>query len=147
MKIWSIILFFGLTLSAYAQQVNYNGVTYKVKGKVILKDGVDVTNTITLSEQTGIKNALAKAKSVKKTEKKLKATEKKQKKAEKELKQKQKAQSNFEKSNKKHDQALKKYEKLKSKGKLSPEDENKWLKKINKLKGTNEKAKRKLKKA
>lgn len=158
MKLWMVLLFmiFGLTLNA--QDISVNGVNYVIDNDKILKDGVDVTNTLAEHEKTAIFSAfnerLAKIKEAKKVEKNLekaekdqKKAEKRQKKAEKALKQKEKAQSNFEKAGEKYNSALKKYEKLNSKGKLSPEDEKKWLDKIEKLKENQAKAEIKLKRS
>jgi chromosome segregation ATPase len=150
-----LVLFLALTLTAQAQQVDYNGNTYKIKGKTILKDKEDVTNTLSVEDQTGIFEALSKQKAIeaerkeaekaiKKAESEQKKAEKKQKKAEKELKAKEKAQSNFEDANDDYIKAISKYEKLKNRGKLSPNDEAKWLEKIQDLKEDIDKAKRKL---
>ncbi|MFB9055452.1 hypothetical protein ACFFU9_01740 [Mariniflexile ostreae] len=155
MKHWIIILVFGFCVHVSAQDINHNGTMYTVKGKTILKEGKDVTETLALEEQQSIKAALAekkkeakaiekREKELKKAEKEQKKVEKKQKQAEKALKQKEKIRSKFEKSVKKHDQAVNTYEKLKNKGKLSPIDESKWLKKIEKLRVAREKIKRKL---
>tara|TARA_R110000868_G_scaffold141147_8_gene357344 strand:+ start:128 stop:598 length:471 start_codon:yes stop_codon:yes gene_type:complete len=155
MKFWIILLFatFGFTLNA--QDILVNGVNYEVKNKKILKEGIDVTSSLSEDEKSAIFSAfnskmdkvkeLEKAeKNLKKAEKEQKQAEKRQKKAEKALKQKEKAQSNFEKSGKQYNSAVKKYEKLKDKGKLSPKDEKKWLEKIEKLKEAQAKAKKKL---
>jgi regulator of protease activity HflC (stomatin/prohibitin superfamily) len=155
MKIWAVVLVVLLGVFGNAQEVNLKGITYKVKGDVILRDGADVTSTLSLDEQQEIKMTVEKnkeiladtkkrEKNIKKAENKQKSAEKKQKKAEKALKQKEKAQSNFEKSEKKYNEAIEKYEKLKKKGKLSPQDEGKWLEKIEDLKKDHQKAKGKL---
>lgn len=156
MKIWVLTLVVLFGFLSHAQEVVLKGITYKVKGDVILKDGTDVTNTLSLEEQQEIKTTLQKnndilaetkkrEKDLKKAEKNQKAAEKKQKKSENELKKKEKLHSNFEKSEKKYNDAINKYEKLKKKGKLSPEDEAKWLKKIEDLKKDHHKAKSKIK--
>lgn len=155
MKIIAIVLFFAICFTAKAQEVNYKGTAYKIKGKTILREGSDVTTTLSSEDQTGVweafnkQNALNKEreiseKAIKKAEKDQKQAEKKQKKAEKELKGKQKAQSKFEKSGKAYNKAMSKYESLKKKGKLSADDEAKWLKKIDNLKENLDKAKKKL---
>ncbi|XCF06240.1 hypothetical protein ABI125_16160 [Tamlana crocina] len=155
MRFLVVTLFFCLGLMLQAQEVTLNGVIYTVKGEAVLKDGVDVTNKLSLEERLEVKKALnkkveaieaanEKEKALKKAEKKQKAAEKKQKKAEKALKQKEKAHSNYEKLTGKYESAQQKYEKLKKKGKLSPQDEQKWLSKIEKLKEQTAKAKRKL---
>ena len=162
MKLVAIFLFLGLVLNAQAQEVSYNGTTYKVKGKAILLDGTDVTTTLSTEEQTGILETLNKQtaldkerkeaeKAIKKAEKEQNKAEKEQrkaekelKKAEKELKAKEKAQSKFEDANDDYTNAIKKYDKLKKKGKLSPNDEAKWLEKIDGLKADIDKTKKKL---
>ncbi|MCL6293830.1 hypothetical protein [Jejuia spongiicola] len=156
MKFWIVILFLSFSFIINAQEVNFNGNTYTVKGESILNDGADVTNTLTKKEQEQImlafnkkkeldKASKKKQKRLKKAEKGQKTAKKRQNKAEKALKRKQKAQSNFDKSVKKHRQAIEKYQKLKKKGKLSPEDEAKWLKKIEKYKKAHIKAENRLK--
>jgi hypothetical protein len=155
MKIIAIVLFFAICFTAKAQEVNYNGTTYKIKGKTILREGADVTTTLSAEDQTGVWNVFNKEKAlikerkvsekaIKKAERDQKKAEKKQKKAEKELKGKQKAQSKFEKSGKDYNKAVAKYENLKERGKLSTDDEAKWLKKIENLKNNLDKAKKKL---
>jgi len=150
-----LLLFLGMTLSSQAQEVDFNGTTYMVKGKTILQNGADVTTSLSAAEQTGIMDALNQQKAleaeqkkaekqIKKAENEQKKAEKRQKKAEKELKAKEKAHSRFENSSKDYSNAMAKYEKLKRKGKLSPNDEEKWLEKIEGLKEDIEKAKRKL---
>lgn len=156
MKFLTVILMMCFGFIMHAQEINYNGTIYTVKGDSILKEGVDVTYKLSAEEQQQIKSAFnekkllekaseKKGKELKKAEKKQKQAEKKQRKAEKALKQKQKAQSNFDKSAKKHKQAIAKYDRLKNKGKLSPEDEAKWLKKIEKLNEAHKKAQKRLK--
>lgn len=155
MKNLIIVWLLACCIHLNAQEVNFNGAVYLVKGDTILKDGIDVTNTLNIEEQQSIRSTLEKIeeqeevaekkeKELKKAEKEQKKAENKQKSAEKALKKREKAHSNFEKSGKKYEDAISKYEKLKKKGKLSPEDEGKWLKKIDKLKEANEKTKRKL---
>ena len=155
MKLVAVLLFLGLTFSTQAQEINYNGTIYKIKGKTILQEKTDVTATLSAEEQSGIwdvfnkQKALDKeraetAKAIKKAEKEKKNAEKKQKQAEKELKAKQKAQSKFNTANDDYNKAIKKFEKLKDKGKLSPNNEEKWLKKIDNLNRTVEKSRRKL---
>ena len=155
MKLVAIFLFLGLVLNAQAQEVSYNGTTYKVKGKAILLDGTDVTTTLSTEEQTGIWETLNKQtaldkerkeaeKAIKKAEKEQNKAEKEQRRAEKELKAKEKAQSKFEDANDDYTNAIKKYDKLKKKGKLSPNDEAKWLEKIDGLKADIDKTKKKL---
>ncbi|GAA4949702.1 hypothetical protein GCM10023314_23780 [Algibacter agarivorans] len=156
MRFLMILIFLGFSYTINAQEVNFNGVTYKIEKERIFKDNIDVTETLTLEKKQQIRTAFDKkllqieeseqiTKRLKKVEKDKKSAIKKQKKAEKSLKQKKKTQSNFDKSGKKHQGAIKKYDKLKKKGKLSPEDESKWLKKIEKLKVNHQKAKKKLK--
>lgn len=155
MKFLTVIFLFALCLNMHAQDVNHNGITYKIKGKTIIQDGVDVTTTFSTEEQTTIfeafnkqkaleKERKASEKALKKAENEQKSAEKKQKKAEKELKAKEKAKSNYDKANSNYQKAVSKYEKLINKGKLSPVDETKSLKKIENLKDDIEKAKKKL---
>lgn len=164
-----VVLFLGFGLSTQAQEIIYGGVTYKVKGKTILRDKENVTNTLSLEDQVGIMQALehqkvlkkeqqiaekalkdaereqkAAEKKIKEAEKAQRTAEKKQKAAEKELKQKQRAQSKFEGAGDDYNDAVKKYERLRDKGKLSPNDEEKWLKKIDGLREDIEKTRRKL---
>lgn len=150
-----LVLFLGGTLNTQAQEVDYNGTIYKVRGETILKDGADVTTTLSAEQQTGVFETLSKQKAleaerkiaekaIKKAESDQKKAEKKQKKAEKELKAREKAQSKFEDAGDDYNDAIKKYEKFKKKGKLSPNDEVKWLEKIEDLKEDIDKAKRKL---
>ena len=162
MKYLILLLLVGFGYTVGAQEVNFNGKTYKIKKEQVFKDGIDVTETLTIEEKQQIRAAFDKKmaqikeseevakrlekaeKEQKKAEKERKKVEKEQKKLEKALKKKEKAQSNFEKAVKKHEDAIKKYEKLKTKGKLSPVDEEKWLKKIDGLKDDIDKTKRKL---
>ena len=155
MKLFLSLALIIFTLTTKAQEVTQNGTVYKVKGKTILKEGVDVTNTLSVEDQTKIKEALLKQKAldkerseaekaIKKAERDQKKAEKKQKQAEKDLKARQKAQSKFEKAGKDYSNNSNKYEKLKGKGKLSPNEEAKWLKKLEDLKNDLEKAKKKL---
>jgi septal ring factor EnvC (AmiA/AmiB activator) len=162
MKYLLLLLLLGFGYTVGAQEVNFNGETYKIKKERIFKDSIDVTETLSDDEKQQIRAAfnremaqikeseevakrLEKAeKEQKKAEKERKKAEKEQKKVEKALKKKEKAQSNFEKAVKKHEDAIKKYEKLKKKGKLSPVDEEKWLKKMDDLKENIGKTKQKL---
>jgi membrane carboxypeptidase/penicillin-binding protein len=152
MKLWILLLFLGFGFAANAQQVISNGVAYEVKGKAIFKDGVDVTETLSVEQQKEIKSTLDKKlkeaskaeKAIKKAEKEAKKAEKAQKRAEKDLKLKQKAQDRFERASKNLSKNQEKYEKLKRKGKLSPNDEIKWLKKLEDYKEDLDKAKKKL---
>ena len=157
-----VVVFLGFALGAQAQEVTYGGVTYKVKGKTILRDKENVTNSLSIEDQTEIRAALERQKAMQKerelaekqikkiekdqkeAEKRIKQAEKRQKAAEKELKEKEKAQSKFENATKDYNKAIDKYERLRDKGKLSPNDEEKWLKKIDDLKEDIEKARRKL---
>lgn len=155
MRIWMIIFFLGLGITANAQQVIHEGKIHEVKGKAIFHDGVDITSTLHTDERESIfknlKNQLKEEKNVekarKKQEKAVKKAEKAQKKAEKALKQKQKAQDNVNKATRKFDQQQEKYQKLKNSGKLSPNDDAKWLKKLNGYKNDIEKARTKLNRA
>lgn len=155
MKFWMLLLCLTFGCIVNAQEVLIDGVSYMVKGEKILKDGVDVSTSLTLEEKQNITTVLLEkeaklretekaAKNLKKAEKSQKNAEKKQKKAEKALKQREKTHAKFEKAEKKYNDALTKYEKLNNKGKLSPVDEKEWLEKIEKLKEAQDKAKKKL---
>ncbi|MFI1772967.1 hypothetical protein [Thalassobellus citreus] len=166
MRLFAVLLFLGLSLTIQAQEVAFNGVTYKVKGETILKDKVDVTTTLSVEEKAGILDVLKEQKALeverlaadkkakelekaekakKKAEKEQKRAEKKQKKIEKALKQKEKAQSNFEKATNKYNKATAKYESLKKRGRLSPVAEAKWIEKVEKLRFKKDKFESKLK--
>ena len=158
MRFLILVFLIGFGVIVRAQEVNFNGVTYKVKKEQIFKGSVDITETLSAEEKQQIriafdnkmiqdKESIKVEKRLKKAEKDQKSAKKKQKKAEKALKKKEKAEYDFGKSGKNHEEAIKKYDKLKKKGKLSPEDEEKWLKKIENLKKSHEKAKDKLKRA
>ena len=158
MKFTVVALFLGLGLFVQAQEVEFNGATYLVKGKSIFQGETDVTNTLSVEQQIAIKAALnnqeaiAKQaqeaeKQIKKAEKNQRKTEKKLKKAEKELRHKKRAQAYFDKSGERYDDAVKKYNKLKRKGELSPKDEAKWLSKIEDLKKEHQKAERRLRRS
>ena len=86
----AFVLFLGFAISAQAQEVSYNGVTYKIKGKTILQDGANVTATLSAEEQAGVWEALSKQKALdeerEQAEKAIKKAEKEQAKAEKEQK-------------------------------------------------------------
>lgn len=149
MKFWMIVLVVTFGYFANAQKVELKGENYEVKGKTFLKNGEDVTNTLTLEKKNEIKAAVEKNKELeaaaKKREEEKKAVEKQQKATEKAHKEADKAASNYEKAKSNHNSAIKKYEKLKGQGKLSPVDEDKWLKKIDKLEKTQKKAEGRLK--
>jgi septal ring factor EnvC (AmiA/AmiB activator) len=163
MKLFAVLLFLGLSLTIQAQEFVFEGATYEVKGKTILKDKVDVTTTLTVEEKNVILEALNEQKGIeaervevekkvkeaekakKKAEKEQKRAEKKQKKIEKTLKRKEKAQINFEKATNKYNKTTAKYESLKKRGKLSPVAEAKWIDKIEKLRFKRDKFERKLK--
>lgn len=125
-----IVLFFGITLSAQAQEVNYNGITYKIKGKTISQNGTDVTATLSVNDQIGIREALRQQKALdeeqQKAEKALiddrkradkaldderKRAERVVKKAEDDLKKAEKKQKKAEKELKARDKAQSNYEK------------------------------------
>ncbi|MDO5972903.1 hypothetical protein [Flavivirga jejuensis] len=146
MKLFAVLLFLVASLTIQAQEVAFNGTTYKVKGKTILKDNTDITKTLSVEEKTKILETLKEQKTLEaervKAEKKA---EKKEKKIQKALKQKEKAQSNFEKSSRKFDKATAKYESLKKRGRLSPIKEIKWVEKVEKLRYKRDKFEGKLK--
>ena len=58
MKFWIVLLFVSFTAVTQAQQVINNGTTYEVVGKSIMKDGVDITQTLSAAEQKEIKDVL-----------------------------------------------------------------------------------------
>ncbi len=162
MKIWMIIFFLSLGITANAQEVIKDGKVYEVKGKAIFHEGEDITTMLLSGEKADIfkahKNLIKETKAAEKAQKKLekgvkdaekaqKKAEKAQKKAEKALKQKQKAQDNVNKATRKFDQQQEKYQKLKNSGKLSPNDDAKWLKKLNGYKNDLEKSRTKLNRA
>lgn len=152
MKIWMIIFFLGLGITAHSQEVIKDGKAYEVKGKAIFHDGVDITADLLSDEKSAIfkshkafiKETKAAEKAQKKAEKAFKNAEKAQKKAEKELKNKEKALEKFNKATRKLEQNQIKYETQKNKGRLSPNDESKWLKKLDGYKRNVEKARRKI---
>ena len=150
----TVVLLFAITIS-FAQKVDYNGTTYRVKGNAIFMGKNDVTSTLSPDEQANIKNRLSKQiladkklkeaeKAQKKAEKSQKKAEKKQRAAEKKIKQAEKAKDNYSDAQNKYKKELKKHQKLQSKGKLSPEDEINWQKKLEGLKNKIDKLKRKL---
>ncbi|SDB64205.1 hypothetical protein SAMN03097699_2930 [Flavobacteriaceae bacterium MAR_2010_188] len=152
--VFLLLVCFNLT----AQQVEHNGTTYYVKGKVILQDGKDVTKNLDADLQKTIldkhednmalkKISDQKDKDLKKAEKAASKYEKALKRSEKDLKAKEKAQKNFEKASKKLEDNQKKYDRLSRKGKLSPNDEKDWLKKLEKLQDNVDKYQRRLKKS
>jgi hypothetical protein len=57
-----LMLFLFLTFGCFvnAQEVLVDGVTYVVKGEQILKDGVDVSTSLTLEEKQNISTILIK---------------------------------------------------------------------------------------
>lgn len=152
MRIWMIIFFLGLGITANAQEVIKDGKIYEVKGKTIFQDDVDITSTLLSVEKNDIfksaKQQLKEAKTAEKAQKKLEKAAKKankaQKMAEKELDKKGKALGKFNKATQKLEQNQIKYDNLKSRGKLSPNDEAKWLKKLEGYRKELEKARRKI---
>ena len=119
MRFWITFLIITANLALNAQEVKFNGIEYEVKKETILKDGVDVTSTLTEEEKESIfvtlerekgkiEEAKKSEKRLKKAEKEQKNAEKKRKKAEKELKQKERAQTNDDRASKKHEDAIKK---------------------------------------
>ena len=162
MKYLIIVLFLGLSFYSNAQDVTINDSIYNVRGDVITKDGVDVTEALseenmqkiraTLKEKIANDEAVREFEKVNKkqekeqknTENELKKAKKKQKQAEKALSRKQKAQKKLKKYKKKYLKAQNRYERLKKIGKLSPEDEVKWFNKIEKLNKSVIKAEKKI---
>jgi len=147
MKLLSVIvLFLGITLSAQAQEVDFNGTTYKVKGKTILQDGVDVTGTLSVNEQIGIREALRNQKALdeqqQKAEKALiderkradKALEDERKRAERVVKKAESDLKNAEKKQKKAEKELKARDKAQSNYEKAGNKYNDAIKKYEKLK-------------
>lgn len=139
----------------YAQKVEYDGVTYLVKGNAIFMNKIDVTNTLSPEQQVVIKNKLseeilankklkAAEKAQKKAEKAQNKAEKKEKAAEKQIKKAEKAKDKYTDAQNKYEKELKKHQKLQEKGKLSTEDEVKWQKKLGDLKSKIDKLKKKM---
>ena len=150
----AIVCLFMVTI-LNAQQIEYEGKEYRVKGEKIFLNGVEVTADLSADEQLVIKNKLKKKialdkkiksaeKAQKQAENKQKKAEKKQKQAEKELKKREKIQKNYKNAQQKYSAAQNKYEKLKNRGKLSPVDETKWLKKLESLKESLDKNEKRL---
>lgn len=136
-----------------AQKIDYQGKVYEVKKDRIFLKGKDISQTLSATKTTAIKDALKHKISLEKVEaekremeKKLKALEKEQKKAAILAKRKGKAKSNLAKKQDKLTKETNKFEKLKDKGKLSPINEKKWLKKLNKYKVKVERAEKKVRK-
>ena len=138
-----------------AQQVEYGGKSYEVKGDKIFLEKNDVTDKLSFDERNEIKNINSEQllaerkikeaeKAQKKAEKKQKEAEKKQKKAENEIKQKEKQKKNFNEAQDKYEKEIRQFEKQRKKGKLSPQDEEKWQKKIKELRNKLDKAKKKI---
>lgn len=155
-----VVLLF-MVAFANAQQVEYNGQSYKVKGEKIYLNKEDVTNNLSNEDQINIKNAFSQkvlanqkikeankaakkaAKEQKRAERKAKKAEKERRKAEKKIKDQAKAKERFEKSQRKFEKASDKFNKLKKDGHLSPNDELKWQKKLKGLQKDIEKYKAK----
>lgn len=152
MKIWMIIFFLGLGITAHSQEVIKDGKVYEVKGKAIFHEGEDITADLLSDEKAEIfkthKNLVKETKAAEKAQKKLekaqKKAEKAKKKAEKELKKKEKALTKYNKAVQKLEQNQNKYQNQKNRGRLSPNDEAKWLKKLESYKKSVEKARRKI---
>lgn len=105
MKLWLLLLFLGLGLCGYAQEVEYEGVKYEVKEKAIFQDGKDVTSTLSAEKQQEIMAIHEKTKmTALEAEKAVQVAEKEQKEAE-------KAAQKLEKERKEAEKAIKKAEK------------------------------------
>ena len=148
----STALLFSVTI-VHAQKIDYQGKTYDVKKDRIFLKGKDVSQTLSTTEASAIKDAvkhkaaLEKLENEKKlVEKKFKALEKQQKKAAVQAKKRAKAEAKLAKHQDKLRKETKKFESLKDRGRLSPVDEKKWLKKLNKYKVRVEKAENKVRK-
>ncbi|MDP3314362.1 hypothetical protein [Lutibacter sp.] len=114
---WVIMLLFSLSILT-AQQVDYEGRMYDVKGNKIFFDGKEVTKSLSFEQQIAIKNKNSERlladrklreaeKAAKKAAKKQKAAEKKVKKAEKEIKQKEHAEKKYSKARNSLDKNIK----------------------------------------
>lgn len=139
MKFWMIVVFVFFGFVGIAQNIDVDGVIYKVKGDIILMDGKDVTETLTAekkeeiiaainvnnAELMKVKAAEVKAQQAAKAEQKArkqadkvnKAEEKAAKAEKKAIKEEEKAKKEMEKAQKeakKAEKALKKKEKLQS---------------------------------
>ncbi|AUP79896.1 hypothetical protein [Flavivirga eckloniae] len=143
MKLFAVLLFLAASLTIQAQEVVFNGATYKVKGKTILENNVDITSRLSVEEKIEILETLKEQKVLE--AERVKA-DKNAKKAEKAFKKKEKAQSNFDKASSKYNRAVAKYESLKKRGRLSPVKEMKWVEKVEKLKYKRDKFEGKLNK-
>lgn len=148
----STVLLFTVTI-VHAQKINHQGKIYDVKKDRIFLKGKDVSQTLTATEATAIKDALKHKAALEKVEKEKKIIEKKLKSAEKEqrktaiqTKKREKAQANLAKNQDRLRKETKKFETLRDRGRLSPIEEEKWLKKLDKYKVRVEKAKKKARK-
>jgi len=154
MKYYIILLFLGLSLSGFTQEVSKEGKIYEVKNEKIYLNGEDITETLSLEKKTLIfkeaaaisetmksKAAAQKNVQLKKAESKtLKDAEKLKKEEEKALKKKEEVAKKLEKENKKAEKAQKKAEKERKKA-------EKEIKKKEKLQKNFEKAESNLNKA
>ncbi len=141
-----IVLIFAMTLSAQAQEVDYNGTTYKVKGKSISQNGADVTGSLSVNEQIGIREALRQQKAIdeqqQKAEKALiaerkradKALDEERKRAERVVKKAENDLKTAEKKQKKAEKELKARDKAQSNYKKAGDKYNDAINKYEKLK-------------
>lgn len=146
------VLLFTVTL-VHAQKINHQGKVYEVKKDRIFLKGKDISQTLSATEASAIKDALRHKVTLekvqaekKKIEKKLKAAEKEQRKTAIQAKKRAKTQAKLAKHQDKLRKETKKFETLKDKGRLSPIDEKKWLKKLDKYKVRVQKAEKKARK-
>lgn len=143
MKFWIVLLLMSFTAVTQAQQVINNGNTYEVVGKTILKDGADITETLSAAEQKEIRDVLKdKLKADKLAEKLKKDAEKVADKLEKERK---KTEKNIEKERKRIEKDLKKAEKEKKKAEKALKNRLKAQDKLRKAEGKLIKAEEKYK--
>jgi len=141
-----LVLFFGITLSTQAQEVNFNEKIYKVKGKAISQNGADVTASLSVNEQIGIREALRQQKAIddqqQKAEKALmadrkradKALDEERKRAEKVVKKAESDLKNAEKKQKKAEKELKARDKAQSNYEKAGNKYNDAIEKYEKLK-------------
>lgn len=147
MKFLVVIVFFlGMTLSAQAQEVEYNGGTFKINGKTISQNGTDVTSTLSVNDQIGIREALRQQKALdeqqEKAEKALiaerkradKVLDEERKRAEKIVKKAESDLKNAEKKQKKAEKELKARDKAQSNYEKAGDKYNDAIKKYEKLK-------------
>jgi phenylalanyl-tRNA synthetase alpha subunit len=147
MKIFAVLLLsIVVTLSVHAQEVDYNGITYKIKGKSISQNGTDVSAKLSVTEQIGIREALRQQKAFdeqqQKSEQALieertradKSLDEQRKRAERVVKKAENDLKNAEKKQKKAEKELKARDKAQSNYEKAGNKYNDAIKKYEKLK-------------